>query len=76
MSATSKNVCFSKTSGQLARNLARQLVTYATGAPVGFGGPRAGSMRFSTRPRTSQYGVRSIVQQLVAKATFSERNRL
>ena len=54
---------------QLARNLARQLAVYATGAPV----------RFSDRPQIEQvldragsghYGVRSLIQELVQSELF------
>jgi hypothetical protein len=57
---------------QLARNLAHQLVVYATGAPV----------RFSDRPRVeallnriapSGYGVRTLIHELVADDLFLKK---
>ena len=56
----------------IARNLARQLVTYATGAPVGFG-DRAQVEVILDKTRPSQYGVRSIVKQLVASDLFRKK---
>jgi hypothetical protein len=57
---------------QVARNLTRQLTVYATGAPI----------RFSDRPEieaileragTSQFGVRSLIRELVQSRMFREK---
>jgi hypothetical protein len=56
----------------IARNLARQLVTYATGAPVGFG-DRAPVERALERAASSHYGVRSIIHEIVQSELFSQK---
>jgi hypothetical protein len=53
----------------LARNLARQLAVYATGAPVGFA-DRAQIEQILDRAKASQYGARSIIHALVQSELF------
>jgi hypothetical protein len=53
----------------VARNLARQLTTYATGAPVGFA-DRKQIDQILERSRDSSYGVRSIVHGIVQSDLF------
>jgi len=53
----------------IARNLARQLATYATGAPVAFG-DRAQIEQVLTRAASSHYGVRSLVHEIVQSELF------
>jgi hypothetical protein len=53
----------------VARNLIRQLVTYATGAPVGFA-DRKQVEEILQRSRGSDYGVRSIVHNIVQSSLF------
>ena len=53
----------------LARNLARQLAVYATGAPVGFA-DRAQIEQVLDRAQASQYGARSIIHALVQSELF------
>ena len=54
---------------QIARNLARQLTVYATGAPVRFG-DRAQIERMLQEASASQYGVRSLVHAVVQSDLF------
>ena len=54
---------------QIARNLARQLAIYATGAPVRFA-DRAQIDQVLQRASSSHYGVRSIVHELVQSELF------
>jgi hypothetical protein len=54
---------------QIARNLTRQLVVYATGAPVTFG-DRAKIERILERAVSHQYGVRTLVQEIVRSELF------
>ncbi len=54
---------------QLARNLVRQLVVYATGAPVSFG-DRAKVDAILQRSAARHYGVRTLVHELVASELF------
>ncbi len=54
---------------QLARNLARQLVVYATGAPVRFA-DRARVEEILDRAKPSEYGVRSILREIVSSELF------
>jgi hypothetical protein len=56
----------------LARNLARQLSIYATGAPVRFS-DRAAIEQILAQTQSSGYGVRSIVQALVASELFQSK---
>ncbi|HXJ73785.1 MAG TPA: DUF1588 domain-containing protein, partial [Candidatus Dormibacteraeota bacterium] len=53
----------------VARNLARQLITYATGAPVAFA-DRAEVEQVLTRASSSHYGVRSLVHEIVQSELF------
>jgi hypothetical protein len=54
---------------QIARNLTRQLVVYATGAAVGYG-DRAAIERILQRTEASHYGVRSILHEIIASELF------
>jgi hypothetical protein len=54
---------------QLARNLARQLAVYATGAPVSFA-DRATVEQILGRARPHTYGVRTLVHELVQSPLF------
>src|SRR5262249_13162111 len=54
---------------QIARNLARQLTVYATGAPVRFG-DREQIEQVLQRASSSHYGVRSIVHEIVQSELF------
>lgn len=54
---------------QIARNLARQLAVYATGAPVRFS-DRAAIEQILQATRSQQYGVRSLVNQLIQSDLF------
>jgi hypothetical protein len=53
----------------VARNLVRQLVVYATGAPIRFS-DRAGIERILKRTSAGDYGARSIVHELVQSDLF------
>jgi hypothetical protein len=53
----------------LARNLARQLTVYATGAPVSFG-DRAEIERIVERTRARRYGLRSLIHEVVQSPLF------
>ncbi len=57
---------------QVARNLARQLVVYATGAPVRFS-DRAAVDRIAAATRGGGYGVRSLVHAVVQSELFREK---
>lgn len=54
---------------QIAANLARQLIVYATGAPVGFG-DRPQVKQVLERASVSQYGVRSLIHEIVQSDLF------
>lgn len=54
---------------QLARNLARQFVVYATGAPVGFG-DRAELEALLDRAAARGYGVRTLIHEVVQSQVF------
>jgi hypothetical protein len=54
---------------QLARNVATQLVTYATGAPVRFG-DRPQLEAILDQAKTSGYGVASLVEAIVQSDLF------
>jgi hypothetical protein len=54
---------------QIARNLAAQLVTYATGAPVRFG-DRAALESILDAAKRDQYGLRSIVHAIIQSELF------
>jgi hypothetical protein len=57
---------------QVARNLARQLAVYATGAPIRFS-DRAGIEEILHRASSSHYGVRSLVMELVDSELFTKK---
>jgi hypothetical protein len=54
---------------QIARNLVRQLSVFATGAPVRFS-DRASIEQILAATKSSQYGVRSIVDQIIQSDLF------
>lgn len=54
---------------QIARNLARHLVVYATGAPIGFG-DRVAVEQILQQTQPNQYGVRSLVHAIVDSDLF------
>jgi hypothetical protein len=54
---------------QLARNFARQLSVFATGAPVRFS-DRAKIEQILQRSKASQYGIRTIVNELIQSELF------
>jgi hypothetical protein len=56
----------------IARNLAKQLVVYATGAPVRFS-DRAELERILQRARDRQYGVRTLVEEIVRSDLFQTK---
>lgn len=56
----------------LARNLARQLMIYATGAGIRFS-DRAALDGIVARTRTTQHGLRSLVQEVVASELFQTK---
>jgi hypothetical protein len=57
---------------QLARNLARQLAVYATGAPIRFG-DRERIEQILQRSEKSEYGVRTLIQELVQSELFQTK---
>jgi hypothetical protein len=57
---------------QIARNLVQQLAVYATGAPVGFA-DRAKIEALLDRAAARQYGVRTLVHELVQSALFRHK---
>lgn len=56
----------------IARNLAKQLITYGTGAPVSFA-DRAEVERILDATRADGYGVRSLVHQIVQSRLFRSK---
>jgi len=56
----------------LARNLARQLAIYATGAPIRFSDGETIDA-IVDRARTADYGVRSIIHEIVQSELFLEK---
>ena len=54
---------------QLARNLAKQLTVYATGAPIRFA-DREPIEQILERASSSHYGVRSLIHELVQSELF------
>jgi mono/diheme cytochrome c family protein len=56
----------------IARNLVGQMVTYATGAPVGFA-DREEVERILDRTRPSDYGMRSLIHEVVQSAMFQRK---
>ena len=57
---------------QLARNLAKQLTVYATGAPVRFS-DRAEIEKILQRANTSRYGVRTLIHELIQSDLFLKK---
>jgi len=57
---------------QLARNLARQLAVYATGAPIHFA-DREPIEQILERASSSHYGVRSLIHELVQSELFRNK---
>jgi hypothetical protein len=57
---------------QLARNLAKQLAVYATGAPIRFA-DREPIEQILVRASSSHYGVRSLVHELVQSELFLQK---
>jgi hypothetical protein len=57
---------------QIARNLTRQLLVFATGAPVRFG-DRPDVEKILDRARPSQYGVRTLIQEIVQSDLFQSK---
>jgi hypothetical protein len=57
---------------QIARNLVRQLTVYATGASVRFA-DRTGIEQALERARSSQYGVRTLILELVQSEMFRNK---
>jgi hypothetical protein len=57
---------------QLARNLATQLITYATGAPVRFG-DRPALEAILDQAKSSEYGVKSLVDAIVQSDLFRSK---
>ena len=56
----------------IARNLARQLMIFATGAPVRFS-DRGAAERILAAAKTKQYGVRSLVHEIVQSELFRNK---
>jgi len=57
---------------QIARNIARQLLVFATGAPVRFG-DRPEVEQILDRAQPSQYGVRSLIEEIVQSTLFQTK---
>ena len=57
---------------QLARNLAQQLIVFATGAPVHFG-DRATLEQILDRAKPQHYGVRSLIHEIVQSSLFQNK---
>jgi len=57
---------------QLARNLAQQLIVFATGAPVRFG-DRATLEQILDHAQTQKYGVRSLIHGIVQSSLFQNK---
>ena len=53
----------------IARNLASQLIVYATGAPVGFA-DRAALEAILDRAAKDQYGVRTLIHEIIQSPLF------
>ena len=61
-----------KDEATLARNLARQLTIYATGAPIHFS-DRPTIERIVKRSRATNYGMRSLVHEIVQSDLFQNK---
>src|SRR5947207_12107954 len=57
---------------QVARNLARQLIVYATGAPIRFS-DRPAIGKILANSRSTGYGVRTLVHEIVQSELFREK---
>jgi hypothetical protein len=57
---------------QLARNLAQNLVVYATGTPVGFA-DRPELENLLEKAKKNQYGVRSLIHEVIQSQLFLNR---
>jgi len=57
---------------QLARNVASQLITYATGAPVRFG-DRPALEAILDQSKTGDYGVESLIQAVIQSELFRSK---
>jgi len=57
---------------QIARNIASQLITYSTGAPVSFG-DRAALESILNAAGKDRYGLRTIVHQIVQSELFTQK---
>jgi hypothetical protein len=57
---------------QLARNLAQHLVVYATGTPVSFA-DRPELESLLEKAKKNQYGVRSLIHEVVQSGLFRNR---
>jgi hypothetical protein len=53
----------------IARNVVKQLMTYATGAPIGFS-DRHEIEAILARTRPANFGIRSIVHEIVQSKLF------
>ena len=53
----------------IARNLTEQLLVYATGAPIGFA-DRQEVLAILEKSRSSQFGVRSLIHELIQSPLF------
>jgi hypothetical protein len=57
---------------QVARNLARQLLVFATGSPVGFG-DRVELEQLLDRASASHYAVRTVIHEIVQSSLFQNK---
>ena len=57
---------------QVARNLAQQLIVYATGAPIRFS-DRPAIAKILARARGKGYGVRTLIEELVQSELFRNK---
>ena len=57
---------------RLARNFAKQVVIYATGAPIGFS-DRVEIEQILDRARPSAYGIRSLIHEVVQSPLFQKK---
>ena len=57
---------------QIARNLAQQLLVFATGAPVRFG-DRSDLEQILDRASARHYGVRTLIEELVQSTLFQNK---
>ena len=57
---------------QLARNMAQQLIIYATGAPIGFS-DRAEVENILASSRPSAYSIRTLIHEIVQTELFRKK---